>query len=139
MPGYLVEDIRELKNRTQVYYFVVHRYREGEKWKMRKCSIGSEGYIYVSKTHKLPLLGVSIEFSNIFDTRKHAELALKSLRNLEQRLKWIQNNHADKYREEAKKVKNTILEMEKILQRLKSMVHRAESEQPMLFPNLETR
>lgn len=85
-PGYLFADIRELKSATQVYYFVVHRYKEGDKWKTRKCAIGSDGYVYVTKTHNLPFIGVNLKFSSITSFERHAELVRKSIADLRRRL-----------------------------------------------------
>jgi len=77
----LVEDKRELKSGTQVYYFVLHRFKEGKKWRYRKCAIGAEQYINVTKTHDLPLLGIHYLFSTATSLEKNIEILERAVRN----------------------------------------------------------
>lgn len=118
-PGYLIIDRRELKTGEQVYYFILHRYKEDGKWKTRKCSIGSEGYIYVTKTHTLPVYGVSIRLSNVVEAEKLAELALRAVENIERYLKRLDE---ERRREKAKKLGATIARLAEHVERVQRLV-----------------
>ncbi|MEM4481415.1 MAG: hypothetical protein QXK88_01435 [Desulfurococcaceae archaeon] len=129
-PGYLIIDERELKSGTQVYYFVLHKYRDPATGKLRtkKCSIGSEGYIYVTKTHTLPYHGISLRLSNIVEAEKLAELAVKTLENIE---KYLKRLSPEKREEEIKRLGPRIERLAEIIALLSEL-------EPSLYPNLET-
>ncbi|MEM4592885.1 MAG: hypothetical protein QW196_05745 [Sulfolobales archaeon] len=128
-PGYLVIDRRELKSGEQVYYFVLHKYRDPAtgKLKTRKCSIGSEGYIYVTKTHILPYYNVSIRLSNVVKTEKLLDLAVRSVENVIARLRALD---MEKRAEELEKLKPRITRLAELIALL--------NELEPLYPKLET-
>ncbi|MEM4592423.1 MAG: hypothetical protein QW196_03390 [Sulfolobales archaeon] len=120
-PGYLVEDRRKLKDGEQVYYFVIHRYRDPAtgKLKTRKCSVGSEGYIYVTKTHTLPYYNVFLQLSNIVETERLLDLAIRSVENTVMRLKALDT---EKKAEEAEKLKSRVERLVELVETLSRMV-----------------
>ncbi|MEM1831818.1 MAG: hypothetical protein QXJ97_09860 [Desulfurococcaceae archaeon] len=124
-PGYLIEDKRELKTGSQVYYFVLHRYKDTAtgKWKTRKCSIGSEEYIYVTKTHVLPYYNVSLRLSNVVKTERLLDLAIRSVENIITRLKTLD---IEKRSKELEKLKPRITRLVELVETLNA------------FPKLET-
>jgi len=117
-----VIDRRELKSGEQVYYFVLHRYRDPATGKLRtrKCAIGSEGYIYVTKTHTLPYHGVSLHLSNVVEAEKLAELALRAVENVERYLRRTRNR--EKLREEVAKLQPIVAKLLEQTRRLESLV-----------------
>lgn len=80
--GVFYEDVRDLKSGSRTYYFVIHRYRDAEgRWRTRKCSLGSDSYIYVSRTHTLPYQGVRIVLSNVIRPENLVRLSIKCIDN----------------------------------------------------------
>lgn len=120
-PGYLVEDRRELKSGEQVYYFVIHRYRDPAtgKLKTRKCSVGSEGYIYVTKTHTLPYYNVLLKLSNVVETERLIDLAIRSVENTVMRLRALDT---EKRAEEAEKLRPKVKRLVELVESLSRMV-----------------
>ena len=120
-PGYLVEDKRGLKSGEQVYYFVIHRYRDpatGEQ-RTRKCSIGSEGYIYVTKTHTLPYYNVLLKLSNVVGTEKLLDLAIRSVENTIMRLRALDT---EKRVEEVGKLGQKVTRLVELVEALSKLV-----------------
>lgn len=119
LDGYLISEEKALKGgRIQTYYFVVHR-KKGEK--TRKCAVGSEEYIYVSRTHTLPGLGISIHLSNIISIDKLAELVLQALESLEESLE----NMSEEQLEKIGKVREYIAKYSEIINRLNEIVSKS--------------
>ncbi|MEM4620523.1 MAG: hypothetical protein QW607_09955 [Desulfurococcaceae archaeon] len=119
-PGYLYQDTRELKSGVQTYFFVYHKVKEGKKWVTRKCAVGSQHYIYVSKTHTLPVAGVKLSFSNVLEPEKLLYLSYKSIRNV---IKFLQNLDDESRKKEVKKLLPRVEKILKILDKLTTLIY----------------
>ncbi|MEM4889912.1 MAG: hypothetical protein QXJ64_10800 [Thermosphaera sp.] len=118
--GYLYQDVRELKNGTQTYFFVYHKVKEGKKWVTRKCAVGSQHYIYVSKTHTLPVAGVKFTFSNALEPEKLLYLSYKCIRNT---IRYLQNLDEESRKKEIKKIQPRIEKILKSLDKLTMYIY----------------